>query len=120
MVKVLNKRTDKIPPDAIYVGRPSKWGNPFPVTDPLLPIGLSKQQRYQAVVDEYRRYLLNTPNLFDALPELRGKDLVCWCAPLPCHADVLLELSNSNCRMVRNEQEPTSVRKGNNEGKEEN
>jgi hypothetical protein len=30
-----------------------------------------------------------------ALPELRGKDLVCWCAPDACHADVLLELANA-------------------------
>jgi hypothetical protein len=30
-----------------------------------------------------------------ALPELRGKDLICWCAPKPCHADVLLDLANA-------------------------
>jgi hypothetical protein len=30
----------------------------------------------------------------DALPELRGLDLICWCAPLPCHGDVLLRLAN--------------------------
>jgi hypothetical protein len=30
-----------------------------------------------------------------ALPELRRKDLACWCAPLPCHGEVLLELANS-------------------------
>ena len=28
-----------------------------------------------------------------ALPELRGKDLVCWCAPLACHGDLLLRLA---------------------------
>jgi len=28
------------------------------------------------------------------LDELRGRDVVCWCAPLPCHADILLELAN--------------------------
>jgi len=94
MTKVLNRRTDIIPPDAVYVGRPSKWGNPYKVTDPLLPHGLSKQERYQAVVDEYRRYILNTHELIEALPELKGKDLVCWCTPLPCHADILLELAN--------------------------
>ena len=27
--RVLNRRTDTIPPGAVYVGRPSKWGNPF-------------------------------------------------------------------------------------------
>lgn len=96
MPMVLNKRTDTIPPDAIYVGRPSKWGNPFKITDPLLPSGLTREQRYQAVVDEYRRYLFAMGNLelLKSIRELRGKDLVCWCAPLPCHADVLLELAN--------------------------
>jgi hypothetical protein len=42
----------------------------------------------------YRRWLCNQPDLLGALPELRGRNLVCWCAPLPCHADVLLELAN--------------------------
>jgi len=44
---------------------------------------------------KYRAWLLQRPELMAALPELRGKDLVCWCAPEPCHADVLLELANA-------------------------
>jgi hypothetical protein len=32
--------------------------------------------------------------LMQALPELRGRDLVCWCAPCACHGDVLIELAN--------------------------
>ena len=92
--KVLNKKTDKIPPDAVYVGRPSKWGNPFRMNDPLLPVGLSRLGKRRAVIAEYRTWLLKDKVLMDALPELKGKDLVCWCAPLPCHADVLLELAN--------------------------
>ena len=95
MPRVLNKRTDKIPPDAVYVGRPTKWGNPYNVNDPLLPYGLSKAERRQMVVDEYRKYLENNHNLMEALPELKGKDLVCWCTPLPCHADILLEAANA-------------------------
>jgi len=103
MPRVLNKRTDKIPPDAVYVGRPTKWGNPFNVNDPLLPHGLSKAERRQMVVDEYRKYLENNHNLMEALPELKGKDLVCWCHswdgqganPMYCHADILLELANA-------------------------
>ena len=94
MPKVLNKRTDIISLDAIYVGRPTKWGNPFKINDPLLPCGLTKERRRQAVIDEYRRYILANPTLMSQLPELQGKDLVCWCSPLPCHADVLLELAN--------------------------
>ena len=94
MPKVLNKRTNGVPDGAVYVGRPTKWGNPFKTNDPLLPSGLTKEQKRQAVVDEYRRYILARPSLLADLLELKGKDLVCWCAPLPCHADVLLELAN--------------------------
>jgi len=32
--------------------------------------------------------------LLQDLGELKGKDLVCWCSPLPCHGDILLELAN--------------------------
>ena len=88
MPKVLNKRTDKIPPDAIYVGRPNKWGNPFLVG----PDGTREE-----VIEKYRHYINNQCAANQAkydLSELRGKDLLCWCAPLPCHADILLELAN--------------------------
>ena len=43
----------------------------------------------------YHRWLLQQPNLLAALPELRGKDLVCWCAPERCHGDILIELANT-------------------------
>lgn len=82
--RVLNKRRDGLPPGAVYVGRPSKWGNPF-----TLHTGSRRD-----VIERFRSYLLGTPRLLADLDELRGKDLVCWCAPLPCHADALLELAN--------------------------
>jgi len=94
MPKVLNKRANEIPPDAVYVGRPSKWGNPFRMNDPLLPAGLSRMGKRRAVIAQYKEWLPKQADLMKALPELKGKDLVCWCAPLPCHADVLLELAN--------------------------
>lgn len=87
MAKVLNKRRDKIPPDAVYVGRPTKFGNPYKV---------AIKGHHQAAVDLFRSYLMECPLLIeDVKAELRGKDLVCWCHPLPCHADVLLEIANS-------------------------
>ncbi len=87
MPKVLNKRTDKIPPDAVYVGRPSKYGNPFKI---------GHDGTRAEVIAKYRSRIMNILIFTDShyLDELKGKDLVCWCAPLPCHADVLLELSN--------------------------
>jgi hypothetical protein len=73
--------------DAVYVGRPSKWGNPYVV---------GADGTREEVIERYRAYLLENPELRAALSELRGRNLVCWCAPLPCHADVLLELANSD------------------------
>lgn len=85
MPKILNKSTDKIPVDAIYVGRPSKWGNPFII---------GSDGTREEVVDKYYKWLIPQKNLLACLPELAGKDLVCWCSPKPCHADILLKLSN--------------------------
>ena len=87
----------KLPDGARYVGRPSRWGNPFVV-------GRTARDRYEAVglfdswlwngdeADEARQRIL------DSLPALRGHDLACAC-PLdggPCHADVLLDLANGD------------------------
>lgn len=70
----------------VYVGRPSKWGNPFRIGPNF--------SRKEAIA-RYRYWLMNErPDLMAALPELRGKVLACWCEPMPCHADVLAELAN--------------------------
>lgn len=71
-------------PYDVYVGRPSKWGNPF-------IIGVDGDR--EAVVVKDREWLLAQPDLMRALPELSGKVLGCFCAPEACHADTLAELS---------------------------
>jgi len=87
MPKVLNRRTDQIPPDAVYVGRPSKWGNPYQ---------LDSHRTRKEAIRLYRILLLSRLAVDpDWLEPLSGKDLVCWCAPRPCHAYVLLELANA-------------------------
>jgi hypothetical protein len=79
----------RTPPNTVYVGRPTKWGNPFSIGE--------RFTREQAVA-AYRPYIQAMieakPEKYD-LNELNGKKLACWC-PLdqPCHADVLLELAN--------------------------
>ena len=100
MPKVLNKHIDKIPPGAVYVGRPSKWGNPYNIGHPSPPPFLGMITREMAIT-LYEAYLHFHQDLVeDARRELHNKDLVCWCAPLPCHADILLELANSqNCKI---------------------
>lgn len=110
MPKVWNKRDPNVPKDAVYVGRPTKWGNPFKIgihgdrdkvvelfrivaehimvpfveQDSTLSIGFNNEEAN------------NWKLTFDAddIRELKGKDLVCWCAPLACHADVLLKIAN--------------------------
>ncbi len=87
MVQVLNKRLHGIPKGAIYIGRPSRWGNPFRLED---------FETRDACIAAYRSWLFASPELIrDAKRELKGKDLVCWCAPASCHGDVLAEIANS-------------------------
>jgi hypothetical protein len=88
MPRVINryKRTLN-DPAAVYIGRPSIWGNPFVIG----PHG-----DRATVIAKYRDWLMAQPELVaQAKAELAGKDLVCYCAPLPCHGDVLLEVANS-------------------------
>lgn len=86
MPRVLNKYKDVIPPDAVYIGRPTKWGNPYAMLNP---------EDRPLAIQRYREYLDSHPELVEqAKRELRDKDLVCFCAPKPCHGDILLELVN--------------------------
>ena len=99
MPRVLNKRTDKIPPDAVYVGRPSKWGNPWRIggVRPADGHRLTRKEAveiYRSSIHQMLTAKRDDGSIILDLNELRGKDLVCWCAPLPCHADILLELAN--------------------------
>jgi hypothetical protein len=72
-------------PNSVYVGRPSKYGNPFEI---------GKDGNRAQVIAKYKAWI-NQPEQAalraQARRELRGKDLVCWCAPQACHADILLE-----------------------------
>lgn len=89
MPTVYNKHHKNAPPDAVYVGRPTKWGNPYEIGKD----GTREEviQKYRAFVEELR----HTSDLFIAdLQELKGKDLVCYCVPKACHAEILLELAN--------------------------
>lgn len=70
----------KMPPNTVYVGRPSKWGNPY--TD-------------AAWEGRYRAMLRATAMLPIIKRELRGKNLACWCSlDEICHADILLDIAN--------------------------
>jgi len=85
VARVLNKHRDAIPDGAVYVGRPTKWGNPFVI---------GRDGDRSEVIRRYKEWLLSSSELMAQLDELKGRDLVCWCSPLACHADVLTELAN--------------------------
>ncbi len=72
-------------PYDVYIGRSSKWGNPF------------RKGTRRELVEQYKAWVVRQPDLMAALPELKGKTLGCWCKPKPCHGDVLAELAE---RMV--------------------
>ena len=71
----------------VYIGRPSIWGNCFVI---------GKDGTRAEVVAKYRAWLEAKPDLVaKAKAELRGKVLACWCAPLPCHGNVLAKIANA-------------------------
>jgi len=86
MCKVLNARqVGKLSTaDRVYVGRPSKRGNPFVI---------GRDGSRDEVIAKYRAWIVR-PALMTALPESRAKSLICWCSPNRCHADMLIELAN--------------------------
>jgi hypothetical protein len=72
----------------IYIGRPSKWGNPYSHLDDS--ISEFKVDTRQESIDKYEKYLLNNKELMDSLPELMYKTIGCWCVPkYKCHGHVL-------------------------------
>lgn len=127
--RIQRKRTKgwRLPEGAIYVGRPTRWGNPFTVMnahrqgwlvwDDRDRLGLApgyttshgylaafdtKSQAAGEAVKRYRKWIRGSAMRgADLIPTLRGHDLACWC-PLdqPCHADVLLEIANGSAPSV--------------------
>ena len=75
--------SDHIGRDQVLIDRRTKWGNPF-------RIGIDGSR--EDVIAMYREWLLAQPQLLAQLPLLKGKVLLCWCKPLACHGDVLVEL----------------------------
>ena len=105
MAKRIQRKRSKgwrMPKNAVYVGRPSKWGNIYKVGvydfdwrgEGVVP------ESIEQCVELYEKELLSNiqhdKGLMNQILELQGKDLACWC-PLdkPCHADILLRLANT-------------------------
>lgn len=82
-------------PYDVYIGRPSKFGNPFSHKDGTL--AKYKVGSRQEAVEAYRKWITEGAgkHLLNDLHELKDKTLGCWCKPLACHGDVLVELVNT-------------------------
>ena len=76
----------------VYIGRPSKWGNPYRLKD---------GEPRDVCLARYREWLMQQPHLLAALGEIKGKVLGCWCKPLECHGDILAELADANGNNAR-------------------
>lgn len=70
----------------VYIGRNSKWGNPFV---------RGRDGKHVEVIAKYKTWFLGQVRLISELSELRGKTLGCYCAPWPCHGDFLARLADS-------------------------
>ena len=91
--RIQRKRTRgyRTPENSVYVGRSTKYGNPY---------NIHTNASRELVIRMYRNLTLGRLRIDpEWLEPLRGKDLACWCPlvdaegkPVPCHADVLLEL----------------------------
>ena len=77
----------------VYIGRPSKWGNPFSHKEGTL--AKFRVQTRDEAVSAYAEWIKTQPELLNALPELKSKVLGCWCKPQSCHGDVLAVLCES-------------------------
>lgn len=121
-VRIQRKRTKgwRMPDGAVYVGRPTKWGNPYTfdmmrahvdhVAHDLRIPRATNARVHEYAAEAFRCDIKYGPDsawwwygphkgiirILGELAELRGHDLACWCPPdSPCHADVLLEIANN-------------------------
>lgn len=86
--RVYSMKETPRPKDAVYIGRPSPWGNPFTI---------GKDGTREEVISKYREWLSKQPDLITKMKsQLKGKSLVCFCSPLACHGDVILEVVNGS------------------------
>ncbi|MEU6319317.1 DUF4326 domain-containing protein [Streptomyces sp. NPDC047009] len=96
VVNLKGHRGDPEYADVVYVGRAMRRGgwdlDGSPLASPFRP---GRDGTREEVIEKYRTYLLGRPDLLALLPGLRGRRLGCWCAPEPCHAQVIAELADS-------------------------
>jgi hypothetical protein len=78
--------------DVIYIDRRSPFGNPFHITEHC-----SRKRSIELYQERFNYRIAHDSLFYAAVEALRGKKLACWCTPLPCHGDVIINyLENSN------------------------
>lgn len=90
--RVVNKKSGEA--YDVYIGRGSKWGNPFTHLKGKTQAQFQVATRDESV-ESYRAWVLTQPELMADLHELRGKTLACFCKPARCHGDILAELADA-------------------------
>jgi hypothetical protein len=104
MKRIQRKRTKgwRMPPNTVYVGRGSKWGNPFVVDRDgdvkeclRLYSAVMMPYTHQPPHNDLASFMISQANLEAMKLELKGKNLACWCKEdEPCHGDLLLRWAN--------------------------
>ncbi|MEW9698016.1 DUF4326 domain-containing protein [Paenibacillus sp. SI8] len=87
---VINKHHKQ--PYDVYIGRGSKWGNPFSHMEGTK--ALFKVATREEAITSYREWILRQPQLLRDLHGLKGKVLCCYCKPRSCHGDILAEMAD--------------------------
>ncbi len=83
MIPVIRRvRGKALPPGAVYIGRPSRWGNPF----------LVEAWTRAGAIARYSEWIAERKHLVYELAARKPTALACWCAPEACHGDVLAEM----------------------------
>lgn len=84
----------------VYIGRPSKWGNPYTHIQDGKTLAKYIVPTREDAVEAYRKYIEEGEgqHLLKDLEELKGKVLGCWCSPKACHGDVLISLTHKYCK----------------------
>ena len=96
-IKLVNlKNCPKRIDGGVYIGRGSKWGNPFVI---------GKDGDRKTVIAKYKQALWKNKQLLCEVAELEGKTLMCFCAPNDCHGHVLIAAA----KWLREQHKPEPV-----------
>jgi hypothetical protein len=79
-------------PYDVYIGRPSFWENPYTHHKTKKTLAKYVVRTREEAISRYRDWVMSQPKMLLKLEELQGKRLGCWCKPLQCHGDVLIQL----------------------------